>query len=37
MSTNDFILKKHAFEKALSQLEKALNEPASEYIRDAAL
>lgn len=37
MPTNAFILKKTTFEKALNQLEKALNEPASEYVRDAAI
>lgn len=37
MSINSFQLKLHAFEKALTQLEKALHEPASEYVRDAAI
>lgn len=37
MSTNSFRLKLHAFQRALSQLEKALNEPVSEYLRDASI
>ena len=32
-----FELKKQLFEKALSQLEKALNEPENEFIRDATI
>jgi nucleotidyltransferase substrate binding protein (TIGR01987 family) len=34
---NSFELRKIAFVKALSQLEKALNEPETEYIRDACI
>lgn len=37
MTTNVFELKRSAFEKALNQLERALNEPVSEYVRDAAI
>ena len=37
MLTNSFLLKLKAFQRALSQLEKALNEPFSEYVRDAAI
>lgn len=37
MTTNAFQLKLQSFEKALSQLEKALNAPLSEYVRDAAI
>lgn len=37
MNNNPFQLKKQQFENALAQLEKVLAEPASEYIRDAAI
>ncbi len=37
MSTDSYKLKLQAFERALSQLDKALNEPVSEYIRDAVI
>jgi nucleotidyltransferase substrate binding protein (TIGR01987 family) len=35
--TSVFELKKNAFVKALNQLEKALNEPETEYTRDASI
>jgi nucleotidyltransferase substrate binding protein (TIGR01987 family) len=35
--TTPFELKKTAFTKALSQLEKALKEPETEYMRDASI
>jgi nucleotidyltransferase substrate binding protein (TIGR01987 family) len=37
MSIDSFKLKEEAFEKALNQLEKALKQPKSEYIRDAVI
>jgi len=37
MSTHPFELKRQVFLKALSQLESALNEPYSDYIRDACI
>ena len=37
MMNEKFQLKQQLFEKALMQLSKVLNEPASEYIRDAAI
>ena len=37
MPLNSFQLKQQAFERALGQLEKALSEPASEYVRDATI
>lgn len=37
MNNNALKLKQQAFEKALKQLEKVLVQPASEYIRDAAI
>ena len=37
MSTHSFQLKLLAFKRALGQLEKALNAPFSEYVRDAAI
>lgn len=37
MSTDSFHLKLQAFERALRQLEKALNAPFSEYVRDAVI
>ena len=37
MNIKSLQLKQQAFEKALTQLEKVLMQPASEYIRDAAV
>ena len=37
MSNETFKTKQKSFEKALVQLEKALHEPFSEYVRDAAI
>ena len=37
MNKKSLPLKQQAFEKALSQLQKVLAQPASEYIRDAAI
>ena len=37
MSIDSFKLKEEAFEKALNQLEKALKQPKSEYMRDAVI
>ena len=37
MNNKSLLLKRQNFEKALTQLEKALAQPTSEYIRDAAI